>query len=166
MRWLVLLAAVATAAAVLVARGRSVSDGTRALPTTPTSARLATVRRVVDGDTIVLGGVGRGGLVGVDTPEFHGRAECYGREASAFARRTLDRRPVRYTLGVDSTDRYGHALVYVWLPDGRSFNALLVARGYATPLTIPPNVDYADAFVGLAREARERRRGLWAPGAC
>lgn len=68
---------------------------------------------------------------------------------------------VRYRLGVDPTDRYGRALAYIYLQDGRMFNELLVERGYATPLTIPPNVDYADRFVRAAREAREANRGLW-----
>ncbi len=49
-------------------------------------------------------------------------------------------------------------LVYLWLEDGRSFNALLVSRGFAQPLTIPPNDDYADLFVRLSRRARERGR--------
>ncbi len=37
------------------------------------SARGATVTRVVDGDTVILSGVGRSRLIGVDTPEVHGR---------------------------------------------------------------------------------------------
>ena len=69
-------------------------------------------------------------------------------------------------MGREERDRYGRVLVYLWLADGRSFNALLVSRGYAHPLTIPPNDDYADLFVRLARRARERGRGLWAERAC
>jgi micrococcal nuclease len=41
------------------------------------------------------------------------------------------------------------------------FNELLAERGYATPLTIPPNVDYAQRFVAAAKRAREADRGLW-----
>ncbi len=81
-------------------------------------------------------------------------------------RRQLDGEHVRYTVGQDERDRYGRLLVYLWLEDGRSFNALLVSRGYAQPLTIQPNSDYADLFARLARRARERALGLWAPGAC
>jgi len=33
--------------------------------------------------------------------------------------------------------------------------------GYATPMTIPPNVKYADLFKKLYEEAREQKRGLW-----
>ena len=101
-------------------------------------------------------------LIGVDTPEVFGAAECYGREASAFVKRLLPPgRRVRYRVGVEPRDRYGRLLAYVWLEDGRFLNLLLADQGYALPLTIPPNVDYADRFVAAARRARERKRGLW-----
>jgi micrococcal nuclease len=41
------------------------------------------------------------------------------------------------------------------------FNELLAERGYAVPLTIPPNVDYAKQFVAAAKRARQADRGLW-----
>jgi len=124
-----------------------------------TSAR---VERVVDGDTVVLSGVGKARLIGIDTPEVYGGAECYGRAASRYARRVLrEGRRVRYRLGVDPRDRYDRALVYLWLGDGRFFNAMLVRNGYAQPLTVPPNVEYAERFVRDARAARRERRGLW-----
>ena len=135
-------------------------------PAVPSNAREATVTRVVDGDTVELGGLGKVRLIGVDTPEVYGGVECYGREASAFARRQLDGRRVRYTVGREARDRYGRLLAYVWLEDGRSFNALLVGRGYAEPLTVPPNDDHADTFVRLARHARERAVGLWSSATC
>jgi micrococcal nuclease len=133
----------------------------------PANAQQGTVERVSDGDTVRLVGLGRVRLIGVDTPEVFGHVECFGRAASAFAKRML--RPgdrVRYKLGVEPRDRYGRPLAYLWLSDGRMFNALLVERGYATPLTIPPNVDYADRFVRAARRAREAQRGLWSPRTC
>lgn len=127
----------------------------------------ARVTGVTDGDTLTLSRLGRSRVIGVDTPEVHGRVECYGREASAFAKRTLPAGThLRYELGVDSRDRYGRALVYVWLEDGRFFNGLLVREGYAVPLTIPPNVEHADLFVRLSRAARAAERGLWSPSAC
>jgi micrococcal nuclease len=136
-------------------------------PPLPAGARDVAVERVVDGDTVVLAGLGKARIIGVDTPEVYGGVECYGREASAFARRLLGAgQHVRYTVGRERRDRYGRLLVYLWLADGRSFNALLADRGYATPLTIPPNDDYAGRFVALARRAREQGRGLWAKGTC
>jgi micrococcal nuclease len=132
----------------------------------PAGARTAVVERVVDGDTVELAGVGKARLIGVDTPEVYGGAECFGRQASAYAKRLLDGRRVRYEVGPGERDRYGRLLVLLWLEDGRSFNALLVSRGYAQPLTVPPDDEHAARFVALARRARERGVGLWAPGAC
>jgi micrococcal nuclease len=130
-------------------------------------ADRARVTRHTDGDTLWLAGVGKVRLIGVDTPEVHGGVECYGREASAFARRLLPLgSEVRYRLGVEARDGYGRALVYLWLSDGRFFNRLLVARGYAQPLTIPPNVAYAELFVRAARRARRAGRGLWDREGC
>jgi micrococcal nuclease len=93
--------------------------------------------------------------------------ECFGRRASAFTKRHLPPgRRVRYRLGTEPRDRYGRALAYVWLADGTFFNGLLVERGFATPLTIPPNDDYAPRFLRASRRARRARAGLWASEGC
>jgi micrococcal nuclease len=151
----VVLAVLAVVVVVLQGRG---SDSSAA-------SADAVVRRVVDGDTVVLSGIGKARLIGIDTPEVYGKVECYGRAASAYTKRVLphDAR-VHYRLGVEPRDRYGRALVYLWLADGRFFNAMLARDGYATQLTIPPNVEYADRFRKLVREARDANRGLW--GSC
>jgi micrococcal nuclease len=141
-----------------------------------TSAR---VTKHTDGDTLWLSGIGKVRLIGMDTPEVYprspvsagqgagGGAECFGREASAFVERTVPLgAEVRYRLGVEERDRYGRALAYVWLRDGRFLNRLLVARGYAQPLTVPPNVEYEDLFVRVARRARDAGRGLWGRPGC
>ena len=110
---------------------------------------------------MVLAGVGRARLIGVDTPEVYGGAECFGSEASAYTKEQLGGEPVRYAVGREARDRYGRLLVYVWLLDGRSFNAQLVGLGYARVLTIRPNDRYAAAFGRLSRAARRSRSGLW-----
>ena len=133
----------------------------------PRGTTTATVTKNTDGDTLRLSGIGRVRLIGVDTPEVYGGVECYGREASAFTKRVLPPgTSVRYRLGVEPRDRYGRALAYVWLRDGRFFNLMLVERGYAQVLTIPPNVDFADRFRSAQRRAREADRGLWSPSVC
>jgi micrococcal nuclease len=125
------------------------------------------VERVTDGDTVRLRGLGRVRLIGVDTPEVYGSAECYGQEASDFAKRMLPAGTrVRYRIGVEPRDRYGRLLAYVWLADGRMLNRLLAARGYAVPLTIPPDVAYAERFKAAAREARREGLGLWSQSTC
>lgn len=130
--------------------------------TASNSTHPAVVTRNTDGDTLWLSGIGKVRLIGIDTPEVFGHAACFGRAAASFTAHTLPPGThVRYRLGVDPRDRYGRALAYVYLRDGRMFNEVLAERGYATPLTIPPNVDYASRFIAAARRARTARRGLW-----
>jgi micrococcal nuclease len=151
--------------AVLALAGCAAPDADRAASGERTKAR---VTKHTDGDTLWLSGIGKVRLIGVDTPEVYGgEVECFGHEASAFVERTLPLgSDVRYRLGVEERDRYGRALAYVWLRDGRFLNRLLVSRGYAQPLTVPPNVEYEDLFVRVAARAREAHRGLWGLAGC
>lgn len=124
--------------------------------------RHARVTKVTDGDTLHLSGIGPVRLIGVDTPEVHGGVECFGGEASRLAARLVPPGArVRYRAGVEERDRYGRLLAYVWLPDGRMLNRVMVRRGHARPLTIPPNVEFAEAFRRAAAAARRSGRGLW-----
>jgi micrococcal nuclease len=126
-----------------------------------------TVVRVVDGDTVVLRSAGKSRLIGVDTPEVFGRPGCFGEEASQFAKRTLrPGMPVKVERDAEPRDRYGRSLIYLTLPDGRSFNEMLIDKGFAVPLTIAPNVRYASRFRALASRAGEQRTGLWSPRTC
>ena len=133
----------------------------------PAGRTEARVTRHTDGDTLWLSGIGKVRLIGVDTPEVFGGAECFGRRASSFVERLLPRGSrVSFRLGVEECDRYGRALAYVYLGDGRFLNLLLVRRGYAQVLTIPPNVEFAERFKVAARAARRAGRGLWARASC
>jgi micrococcal nuclease len=129
----------------------------------------ATVTRVVDGDTIearIDGAVEDVRLIGVDTPETvkpGSPVECFGPRASGFTHRLLEGREVRLVFGVERRDRYGRLLAYAHLGD-RFVNAILVRRGLARTLTIPPNDRYATLLERLEIEAATAGRGLW--GAC
>jgi micrococcal nuclease len=114
----------------------------------------ARVVRVVDGDTVILAGLGSSRIVGVDTPETvkpDTPVQCFGPRASAFSKHVLGAAGrVRYRVAPEPVDAYGRRLVYLWLPDGRFFNALLIRRGLARPLPFPPNTRYAPLFARLA----------------
>jgi micrococcal nuclease len=127
----------------------------------------ARVTKHTDGDTLWLSGIGKVRLIGVDTPEVYGDDECYGREASAFVERMVPLgAAVSYRLGIEERDRYGRALAYVYLEDGRLLNRLLLGRGYAQVLTVPPNVEFEQRFRRAARRARAAGRGLWGATGC
>lgn len=135
------------------------------------------VSRVVDGDTLQLEDGERVRLIGIDTPEMHESAKLdrdagrsgqskkmimeMGRRAYEFSRKLVEGRRVRLEFDAQKRDIYKRLLAYVYLQDGRFVNAEIVKAGYASLLTIPPNVKYADLFLKLYREARENKRGLW-----
>jgi micrococcal nuclease len=126
----------------------------------------AQVTRVIDGDTIEVRIGGRTEdvrLIGVDTPETlkpGTPVQCFGPRASRFIKRLLEGRRVRLVFGAERQDDYGRLLAYVHL--GRRFvNAILVRRGFARSLTIPPNDRYAPLFRRLELRAGRAGRGLW-----
>jgi endonuclease YncB( thermonuclease family) len=143
-------------------------------PALPAGLPSAVVARVVDGDTVDVtldGQTIRVRLIGIDTPEIvdpRKPVECFGREASARAHELLDGQVVflEDDPSQGDVDRYGRALRYVWLADGRLINLEMVAQGYAFACTYDQPYTYQAQFKQAERDAREQQRGLWAPGAC
>ena len=125
------------------------------------------VVEVIDGDTIVVafanGATDTVRLLGVDTPETKHPTkgvECYGPEASAFTTRRLTGRVVRLESDVQRRDVYDRRLAYVHL-DGHRFEDVLLRKGYARFLVIPPNDAHGRDLLAAELDARRHRRGLW-----
>jgi micrococcal nuclease len=142
-------------------------------PPVPAAAFVASVVRVVDGDTFLAEVRGserkvRVRVIGIDTPETvkpDTPVRCYGPQASSFTKHLL--RPgtqvrAAHEPGGD-VDRYGRQLWDVWLPDGRFLESVLAASGAARAYPYPPQLEYADLLAKLAAQARTDRRGLWGP---
>jgi len=127
---------------------------------------------VFDGDTIEIDASdeftgrphARVRLWGVDTPETvkpNTPPQHFGREASDFTTAACLGKSVRLELDEAVTrDKYQRLLAYVYLPDGRMLNRLLVAEGYGYA---DPRYDHArkKEFRALQRQARQARLGLW-----
>ncbi|MBF0386495.1 MAG: thermonuclease family protein [Candidatus Omnitrophica bacterium] len=142
------------------------------------SAELVRVARVVDGDTFKLADGRRVRLLGIDTPEMHESNKLLrdasrsgqdveiikglGRKACEYVRPLIEGRKVRLEFDIEKIDKYGRLLAYVYLEDGRFLNRLIIANGYAAPLSIPPNIKHADEFKELFKAARKAHLGLWA----
>jgi micrococcal nuclease len=127
------------------------------------------VKKVVDGDTFWVDDGSQKGikvrLTGIDAPESKNsrtkEMAFFGREASDYLGSLIAGKKVRFEYDVGQFDKYGRTLAYVYLEDGTFVNATLVKNGYATVMTVPPNVKYADTFLKLERKARNQKRGLW-----
>ena len=127
---------------------------------------LVKVKRVIDGDTIVVEIDGKHEkirLIGVDTPETkHPQkpVQYFGKEAHLFTKRMVEGKEVRLEFDWQKRDKYGRLLAYVYLPDGTFLNAEIIKQGYGFAYTRFP-FKYLDEFRQYEREARENKRGLW-----
>lgn len=117
-------------------------------------------------------------LIGIDTPEKKANKKALkdsnrsgedikaiisqGKQATAFVKGILHKGDtVSLEYDIQKHDKYKRILAYVYLSDGRMLNELIISSGYASPLTIPPNVKYKDRFLKGYKTARENKLGLW-----
>ncbi len=106
------------------------------------------VRRVVDGDTVVLYKGDREETVrvlGIDAPETEKSPdgpECFASEATQKAKDLLEGQTVTFTQDAtqDERDAYGRLLGYITLPDGSDFGATMITQGYAKEYTFKGRV--------------------------
>lgn len=142
--------------------------------TTSTNARVI---RVVDGDTFVFIADGATNeekvrMLGINTPESvdpRRPVQCFGHEASAFAKTLLEGHRVRLEEDpqADNIDKYGRFLRNVILDDGRDVNLFLVQEGYAQAyLSFPLNKARKAEIRRAEAKAKSEQKGLWNPATC
>jgi len=126
-------------------------------------AEIYKVKRVIDGDTLLLINGERVRLIGVDTPETkHPQkpVQYFGREAYLFTKQMIDGKEARFEFERQKRDRYGRLVAYAYLLDGTFLNAEIIKQGYGFAYTKFP-FKYMEEFRRYEREAREKRKGLW-----
>jgi micrococcal nuclease len=126
---------------------------------------VATVERIIDGDTLVLRSGEHVRLVQIDAPE--SGEECYA-DAATHELTRLAPPGTRVTLEMDPRldriDRYGRLLRYIHVGDA-NVNLVLVRRGAATPWFFDGDRGrYASRLLIAVAAARAEQRGMW--GAC
>ena len=105
-----------------------------------------------------------------------------GKRAMRFVSSEIEGKKVRLEFDVQERDQYGRLLAYVkvyrcgpgcsvwnapygyrFYDDGAyiHFNAFILYKGYAMPMTIPPNVKHDDLFRKMYQAAWINKRGLW-----
>jgi micrococcal nuclease len=121
----------------------------------------ATVTRVIDGDTVIIGTGQYVRYIGIDTPETHPELEAYGMEAWQANRKLVEGKKVRLEKDVSETDKYGRLLRYVYV-DETLVNAELVRLGLAEAKAYPPDTKYQQLLEQTEEAARQAGRGMWA----
>jgi micrococcal nuclease len=129
----------------------------------PCGPETGTVVNIVDGDTVDLESGVRIRYMLTDTPE-RSKNECFADEAALYNGQLVLNQEVEIEYDEECEDRYDRTLAYVSIGD-TLVNRVLVERGYACVLHIPPNgVDRVDGFLADQQAAEDAARGLW--GAC
>jgi len=146
------------------------------------AADKAVVKKIVDGDTITVISHGKYikvRLIGIDTPESSENKKALhdsgrsgkdvktiisqGKQATAFVKSVLRKGDtITLEFDIEKYDKYGRTLAYVYLSDGRMLNEVIISSGYASPLTIAPNIKYKNRFLQSYQTARSKEIGLWA----
>ncbi len=127
---------------------------------------LHQVKRVVDGDTLLLRSGERVRLQGIDTPETvrpDYPVEPWGPEASDFTKQFVEDAggEVRLTFGSERLDDYGRTLAFVWRGD-QLLNEELVRAGLARArLGYRYSGTMKRRLAAAQDEARAGRRGIW-----
>jgi len=140
----------------------------------PVSAIKAQVLRVVDGDTIHVSLNNKDitiRMIGIDTPETvdpRKPVQCFGKEASNHAHQLLDGATVylEQDTSQGDYDKYNRLLRYIWMSDGRLFNQVMIAEGYAFEYTYNLPYNYQTQFKSAQRNAQDQQLGLWSPNTC
>jgi micrococcal nuclease len=148
----------ATSAQMFSARGAS------CIPNN--SAQTGKVVEVIDGDTIKVlldedGKVYSVRYIGMDTPEDSSQGEYFGPEAKAKNTEFVSGKEIYLIKDVSEIDKYGRLLRYV-LTNDFFVNYELVAQGYATTVSYPPDVSCIPTFLDAEQMASAAELGLWA----
>ncbi len=127
--------------------------------------KIAKVRFVYDGDTILLSSGEKVRYLGIDAPELDPegkRHEFMALQARRFNINMVKGKLVRLEFDREKRDRYGRLLAYVYLVEtGQMVNVLLLKNGLAHVLLKEPNLKYRRLFIKMQREAMKRKIGIW-----
>ncbi len=125
------------------------------------------MRRVLDGDTLLLADGRKLRLIGIDTPELgrDGRADAPGARTARAALAAAAGARVGLRYDTERFDRFGRTLGHAYTPGGANLAAALLEQGLAAPIAVPPNLWSQPCYHALAARAAARRAGIWSqPG--
>ncbi|MBI2883208.1 MAG: thermonuclease family protein [Candidatus Methylomirabilis oxyfera] len=118
---------------------------------------LVRVKRVYDGDTILLDDGRTVRYLGVNTPEYQ---EPFYLKAKRLNESLVMGREVRLEFDQERADGRDRLLAYVYVGD-EMVNARLVQEGLAHAFFIGPNRKHHALLLRLQAEAQQRKVGIW-----
>ena len=126
--------------------------------------KSAYVTYVIDGDTIVLKKGTKVRYRGINAPEIPNgekAGEPLGCTATKRNRQLGQTKLVMLVQDDEKQDRFGRLLAYVFLPDGRMVNEILVREGMAFLCLSNKGSPFSKRLLAAQREAIDAERGIW-----
>ena len=143
------------------------ASATKITPATKTYRYKYKVKRVYDGDTIILQNGHRVRLLGVNTPEIksrHRQGEEGGRQATQWLKDKLGTANVFLEYDDEKHDKYQRDLAHLFLDNGEHINLSLIESGLGMLSIIPPNVRYSKRLQQAEKKAMSQQLGIWGTG--
>lgn len=122
------------------------------------------IKKVYDGDTILLTNSKKIRFLSINTPEvgtWNKPAEEGGEEARKWLVAKLNHQKIRLIQDVKKKDKYGRVLAHIFTEAKEHINLELVKRGLATVNIYPPNLKYTRQLVAAQKQAEQDRKGIW-----
>jgi len=133
-------------------------------PDSTAESQLVRVRRVVDGDTLLLKDGTRVRMIGIDTPETKKEGtpvQPFGPEASEYTKKFCEGGTVRLVFDGERHDDYGRLLAHVYVGD-QFLSEELIRNGLARVLYRHPYSDVMkDRFRAAENAAKRAKKGIW-----
>lgn len=119
----------------------------------------ATVKRVIDGDTIELANGQIVRLVGVNAPD---NGQPYEEEATDYNKKLVEGKKVKLEYDAYKSDRFGRILAYVII-DNKNLSVELVKKGLAkvTIYEKRKTLIYQQQLLDAEKEAKNKKLGIW-----
>lgn len=131
-------------------------------PLPPT--RQVTIKRIIDGDTLILTTGERVRLLSINAPELARDAtpaQPYAEAARTHLARLAQGRPATLQIGRRPRDTYGRTLAHLFLQDGTDLQQSLLRNGLALAIASPPDLDLLSRHAAAEQTARTAALGLW-----
>ncbi|EGY76399.1 thermonuclease family protein [Peptoniphilus indolicus] len=128
------------------------------------------VTKVVDGDTVITSDGEKIRIIGINAPEIS-KKEYLSLEAKDLAEKIMLNKKVFIEKDVETRDKYGRILGYIWLEipnelnrdtiENLNYSGIALRYGLARVYTFKPNDKYQKIFNNIQKKAIKEKNGMW-----
>ncbi len=122
------------------------------------------IKKVFDGDTVLLDDDTKVRLLGINTPEVENsknEEEPIAEEAKKYLQSLIAGKKVRLETDAVKYDKYQRKLAHLFTEDGVHLNLKLVEQGLASVNIHPPNLLHLERLIQAQQTAEKQSIGIW-----